>query len=77
VFPDPDRFDIRRKDNPHLAFGFGAHFCLGAGLARAQLQTLLPMVFERLPGIRLVDPRPRWRQDSSFLRVLEKLEVVW
>ena len=77
VFPDPDRFDVLREDNPHLAFGFGPHFCLGAGLARMELRTLLPMVFDRLPGLRLVDDELHWRKDSVFLRVLDRLEVAW
>jgi cytochrome P450 len=77
VFPDPDRFDALREDNPHLGFGFGPHFCLGAGLARMELRTLLPMVFERLPNLRLVDEHLHWRKESVFLRVLDKLEVAW
>jgi cytochrome P450 len=77
VFADPDRFDVFREDNKHLSFSFGPHFCLGAGLARMELGTLLPMVFERLPGLRLVDEDPHWREDATFLRVLEKLEVTW
>jgi cytochrome P450 len=77
VFADPDRFDISRDPNPHLGFGFGSHFCIGAGLARLELNTLLPMVFERLPNIRLVDERPPWREASGFLRALDRLEVTW
>ena len=77
VFRDPDRFDVLREDNPHLGFGFGPHFCLGAGLARMELRTLLPMVFERLPDIRLVDEHLHWRKESQFLRVLDRLEVAW
>jgi cytochrome P450 len=77
VFADPDRFDAFRKDNPHLSYSFGPHFCIGAGLARMELSTLLPMVFERLPDLRLVDDQLHWRQDATFLRVLEKLEVTW
>jgi cytochrome P450 len=77
VFVDPDQFDIAREPNPHLGFGFGSHFCIGAGLARMELNTLLPMVFERLPAIRLVDEQPHWREASGFLRALDKLEVTW
>ena len=77
VFADPDRFDAFREDNKHLSFSFGPHFCLGAGLARMELGTMLPMLFERLPGLRLADEEVHWRQDATFLRVLDRLEVTW
>jgi cytochrome P450 len=50
---DPDRFDIERTDTRHSAFGGGAHFCLGAPLARAQAQIAIPMLFQRFPHLRL------------------------
>jgi cytochrome P450 len=49
----PHRFDIERADTSHLAFGGGAHFCLGAPLARAEAQVAIPFLFERFPGLRL------------------------
>jgi cytochrome P450 len=52
---EPHRFDIERADTTHLAFGGGAHFCLGAPLARAEAQLAIPLLFERFPGLRL-DP---------------------
>ncbi len=52
---DPERFDIERADTRHTAFGGGAHFCLGAPLARAEAQIAIPILFERFPRIRL-DP---------------------
>lgn len=60
VFTDPDTFDPRRDRNPHLAFGAGLHFCLGAPLARMELVESVSSLFERLPRIGLVgEPKPR------------------
>ena len=50
---EPHRFDIERADTSHLAFGGGAHFCLGAPLARAEAQIAIPLLFERFPRLRL------------------------
>jgi cytochrome P450 family 142 subfamily A polypeptide 1 len=52
-FDEPTRFDVSRAPNDHLAFGFGPHFCLGASLARLEIQTMVARVLERLPGIEL------------------------
>ena len=60
VFDDPFAFDIGRDPNPHLAFGAGLHFCLGAPLARMELVESVGLLWSRLPGLRLVeDPVPR------------------
>ena len=53
--PDPQNFDVTRSRPTHFAFGGGAHFCLGAPLARAEAQIALPMLFERFPKLRLSD----------------------
>ncbi|HZQ58673.1 MAG TPA: cytochrome P450 [Acidimicrobiales bacterium] len=55
VFPDPDRFDVRRRPSGTLTFGLGVHFCLGAHLARAEMEVALKVLVERLPRLRLVD----------------------
>ena len=53
VFDDPDRLDVRRDPNPHLAFGFGPHFCLGASLARLELKVMFTELLRRLPDLHL------------------------
>lgn len=60
-FDDPERFDVARDPNEHLAFGFGAHFCLGASLARVELTALFDAVLARLPDLEPAgdDPPPR------------------
>ena len=60
VFADPDGFDVRRDPNPHLAFGAGLHFCLGAPLARMELVESLGLLWDRFPVLELADqPEPR------------------
>ena len=54
AFADADRFDVSRDPNPHIAFGAGIHFCLGAPLARLELSVTVPRLFERMPGLHLV-----------------------
>ncbi len=70
----PDRFDLSRIPRPNLAFGAGLHFCLGAPLARLELQRALTVLAARLPGLRTVGP-PRYA-DSWHFRGLEALQVV-
>src|SRR6266487_2495444 len=57
-FPDPDRFDIERDPNRHLAFGHGIHFCVGAPLARLEARIALPMMLEQLRGLQRVEGVP-------------------
>ena len=57
VFADPDRFDITRDPNPHVAFGGGgAHFCLGANLARVEIRAMFEQLLWRLPDLELAGP---------------------
>ena len=74
-FTDPDRFDIRREKNRHIAFGLGIHFCVGAPLARTEGQIVFSTVMERLPGLRLVDERPNWDMQKPAARMLKTLPV--
>ncbi|MER6394680.1 cytochrome P450 [Kitasatospora sp. NPDC001603] len=72
-FADPDRLDLGRADNPHVTFGAGIHFCLGAPLARLELTESYGALLRRAPGLRLVR-EPRWRP-GYVIRGLEELLV--
>jgi cytochrome P450 len=79
VFPDPDRLDVtRRPASMHLGFGAGIHHCLGAQLARINLEEALRGALQRLPGLRLAAPLEslRFRQ-SAFVNGLHELPVAW
>jgi len=75
-FPEPDRLDLARADNRHLAFGVGIHFCLGAPLARAEGQIGIGALARRLPRLALATDRPAWR-DATALRGLAALPVTF
>ncbi|MFL5349208.1 MAG: cytochrome P450 [Hyalangium sp.] len=77
-FAEPERFDITRAPNRHLAFGSGIHFCLGAPLARLEAQLALPLLLERLPRLRFAeDPSTlRWRP-GLLIHGLERLPVAF
>jgi cytochrome P450 len=60
VFPEPDRFDVARDPNPHLAFGLGLHFCLGASLARLEAAVTFASLVRRFPDLRLDGAPPAW-----------------
>ena len=77
-FAGADQFDVERRPNPHLTFGYGPHFCLGAPLARAELQMAYTRLFERFPGIApVLEPREiAWRERELVGNVKELL-VTW
>jgi cytochrome P450 len=75
VFPAADRFDIRRHPNPHLVFGHGPHFCLGAHLARTQMDALLREVLARTSALRPGGPPSFLR--SNFQRGVKHLPIAW
>ncbi len=74
-FADPASFVSGRSDKANVTFGAGIHFCIGAPLARLELQTSLPILFERLPGLRL-DDTPQYR-DAYHFHGLERLDLAW
>lgn len=75
-FPDPHRFDVARPDNKHFAFGFGAHFCLGAALARIEAQIAFRKLLERLPGLSLPE-QEIVREPNFVLRSVPRLQLRW
>jgi cytochrome P450 len=76
-FPDAGTFDVLRKQNRQIAFGYGAHFCLGAPLAREQGAAVLEALLPDLPRLRLKSQVPAWFTGNMSLRTLTKLEVSW
>jgi len=77
VWTDPHRFDITREHHPHVAFGGGAHICIGAPLARLEAQVALPALFQRFPNLALAEPgvTPP-RRAMPFFNGFERLDVV-
>ncbi|MFI5715659.1 cytochrome P450 [Nocardia sp. NPDC051750] len=78
VFDDPESLDLTRQRNPHVAFGYGAHHCLGAQLARVELQVALEALLQRFPDLHLAVPVDEVPWKSGLLvRGPEKLLVGW
>jgi cytochrome P450 len=77
VFPEPDRFDVTREPNPHVAFGIGTHFCLGANLARMELRVMVRELVERLPDMRVAPGAVPTRVASTLVRGISSLPVVF
>ena len=75
-FENPDRLDLGREPNPHVAFGYGMHYCLGASLARLEAQIAIATLFRRVPSLKLALPANslRWKR-GLVLRGLESLPV--
>jgi pimeloyl-[acyl-carrier protein] synthase len=73
-FSEPDQLDLSRSDNPHLAFGYGIHFCLGAPLARIEGEIAIRTLVQRLPNLRLCDDLIQWREVIA-VRGLKSLTV--
>lgn len=78
LFPEPHRFDVHRSRNPHLAFGHGPAFCVGAPLARIELQMLFPALLNRFPMLRLAVPVESLRVREELLTGgVAELPVTW
>ncbi|MFO7400050.1 cytochrome P450 [Thermobispora bispora] len=79
VYPDPERFDIRRETtHPHVGFGYGAHYCLGASLARVELQAVFGTLFRRFPELRLAVPYESLsRRAGALTEGFSELPVTW
>jgi cytochrome P450 family 142 subfamily A polypeptide 1 len=77
VFDDPETFDLRRSPNDHVAFGFGAHLCLGHRLARAEITVMVDRLLDRLPDVRLADDGPHPLRESNFIVGFESLPVTF
>ncbi len=73
VFEDPDRFDVSRHPNEHLSFGIGEHFCLGANLARLELNAIFDEIIPRLRSPELAGPTRRLR--SNFINGVKEMPV--
>ena len=73
VFPDPDRFDVSRSPNRHLAFGHGIHYCAGAALGRLEAEIVLEVLCEQITGAHLTGPIKR--DSSLLLRSIESMPV--
>jgi pimeloyl-[acyl-carrier protein] synthase len=75
-FSDPANFDIRRTNNRHISFGYAAHFCVGAPLARLEARTALATMLARFPHLRLASTEVTWRENKN-LRGLATLPVTF
>jgi cholest-4-en-3-one 26-monooxygenase len=75
VFAEPEKFDITRRPNDHVAFGIGPHFCLGANLARLEIRVMFEELFRRLPDIELAGQPERLR--SYFINGIKRMPVMF
>jgi cytochrome P450 family 142 subfamily A polypeptide 1 len=77
IFDAPDRFDVGRQPNPHIAFGFGTHFCLGAALARLEVRVMFEELLPRLRNLRLAPGTAPERIPNAFVRGFRSLHVEY
>jgi cytochrome P450 len=77
VFDAPDELRVDRSPNPHLAFGIGTHYCMGANLARAEVRVVFEELFRRLTDIHVPSGTQQQRGSSSLVLSLEHLPAVF
>jgi cytochrome P450 family 142 subfamily A polypeptide 1 len=75
VFPNANTFDSTRTPNDHVAFGYGAHFCLGNSLARLELNVMFDRLLERLPDLALAEPTEPSYRPANFVSGYESMPV--
>jgi len=73
AFAEPDRFDVSRDPNPHVGFGIGVHYCLGASLAKLEMRIMFEELFRRIPDLELAGPVSRLR--SNFINGIKSMPV--
>ncbi len=76
-FDDPERFDVTRTPNNHIAFGFGTHFCLGASLARLEINTFFTTLRDRVSGLRRLTDRPHVEMPNAFVYGLRESHMAF
>jgi cytochrome P450 len=74
-FKDPDNLDLNRSNNTHLAFGAGAHFCIGNQIARLEAQTAILQIVQRFPRLRFADQAPEWLP-NYILRGFKSFPII-
>lgn len=77
VFDNPEQFDITRNPNDHVAFGFGAHFCLGNQMARLEMRMMVEQLTSRLPDLARADGEPLHHRDANFVSGIESMPVTF
>lgn len=78
IFVHPDEFDIRRAPNQHMTFGYGPRYCIGANLARVELQSVFTVLFRRLPALRLTTPLEQIvLREDLFTGGIAELPITW
>ena len=77
VFDEPERFRVDRTPNDHLAFGIGSHFCLGANLARMEIEVVIGRILERLPDLQLAPGEAVVESPHPIIAWLERMPVVF